>query len=124
MTASRTSRTSRTPGEDGVIPAYRWRCAPLGLATRRQLRAVGLRPGGQDPVAEIVWRRGRRTAHLYRVDQAAPVRPMTPGRVRALAAAMRARRTCPDCGRDAGYVIPRSLGCCWPCSGEAAHAVS
>ncbi|TKA11760.1 RRQRL motif-containing zinc-binding protein [Actinacidiphila oryziradicis] len=105
-----------------TLPTYRYRLAPAGLMTRRQLRAIGLRPGGHDPVGEIRWRRGRRTAYLYDVATAAPVRPMTPGRARALAAAMLARRTCPDCRRDAGYVIPRSLGCCWPCSGEAIAA--
>ncbi len=40
---------------------------------------------------------------------------MTPGRWAALAAANRARRTCPQCHRDAGYVIPASLGTCVPC---------
>lgn len=105
-----------------TIPTYRYRLAPASLATRRQLRAAGLRPGGQDPVAQIVWRRGRRTAHLYRLDLAMPVRPMTPGRDRALAAAMLARRTCPACRTDAGYIIPRSLGCCWHCSAESAAA--
>jgi len=99
------------------LPVYRYRLAPDGLATRRQLRARGLRPGGQEPVAEIRWRRGRRVAYLYRIDAARPVRPMTPGRARALAAAMRARRTCPVCGQDRGYCIPRSLGCCTPCAG-------
>ncbi|CAL9483282.1 hypothetical protein SUDANB146_03428 [Streptomyces sp. enrichment culture] len=34
-----------------TLPAYRWRLAPDGLATRRQLRAAGLRPGGQDVAA-------------------------------------------------------------------------
>lgn len=98
-----------------TIPVYRYRLAPDGLATRRQLRSKGLRPGGQDPVGEIQWRRGRRVAYLYDEAAARPVRPMTPGRTRALAAAMRARRTCPSCGIDAGYVIPLSLGHCWPC---------
>ncbi|MGW2586148.1 RRQRL motif-containing zinc-binding protein, partial [Streptomyces virginiae] len=27
-----------------TLPVYRWRLAPEGLATRRQLRAAGLRP--------------------------------------------------------------------------------
>jgi hypothetical protein len=108
------------PYPPAVIPTYRYQMAPLGLATRRQLRAKGLRPGGQDPVAQIVWRRGRRVAYLYRVALAVAVRPMTPARERALAAAMRARRTCPECGQDVGHVIPVSLGCCWPCSDEAA----
>jgi hypothetical protein len=98
------------------IPVYPYRLAPAGLATRRQLRAAGLRPGGHDPVAEIRWRRGRRFALLYDTAHAKPVRPMTPGRARALAAAMRARRTCPVCGLDRGYVIPRTLGTCLPCA--------
>lgn len=99
-----------------AIPVYRYRLAPDGLMTRRQLRAAGLRPGGHDPVAEIRWRRGRRFALLYDQAHALPVRPMTPGRARALAAAMQARRTCPTCCMDRGYVIPRTLGCCWPCA--------
>ncbi|WP_069738118.1 RRQRL motif-containing zinc-binding protein [Streptomyces sp. EN27] len=102
-----------------MTTVYRWRLAPDGLATRRQLRALGLRPGGQDVVAEL--HRPRRlgraplVAYLYRVDRARPVRPMTPGRTTALAAAMRARRTCPNCRNDVGYCIPRSLGMCVPC---------
>ncbi|WP_053914671.1 RRQRL motif-containing zinc-binding protein [Streptomyces sp. TP-A0875] len=102
-----------------TVPVYRWRLAPDGYATRRQLRAQGLRPGGQEVAAQLERprrRRGPLVAYLYRVDQAKPVRPMTPGRWAALAAANRARRTCPDCGRDAGYVIPPSLGTCVPCS--------
>lgn len=96
---------------------YPYRQAGPDLMTRRQLRAAGLRPGGQDPVAELRWRRGRRVAYLYDVTRALPVRPMTPGRARALAAAMRARRTCPSCRLDRGYCIPRSLGTCPPCAG-------
>ena len=99
-----------------TIPSYRYRLAPDGLITRRQLRAVGLRPGGVDPVAEIRWRRGQRFALLYDTTQAQPIRPMTPGKWRALAAAMTARRTCPLCGQDRGYVIPRTLGTCVPCT--------
>ncbi|MFD7875880.1 RRQRL motif-containing zinc-binding protein [Streptomyces sp. NPDC059766] len=105
----------------GTLPVYRWRLAPDGYATRRQLRARGLRPGGQDVAAtlERPRRRGRPplVAHLYRVDLALPVRPMTPGRWRAHAAMMRARRTCPACRGDAGYVIPATLGTCVPCAG-------
>jgi hypothetical protein len=103
------------------LPTYPWRYAPDGLATRRQLRALGLRPGGQ-PIAAQVMRAGRRAAggvrvaYLYRVDRAKPVRPMTSRKWGALALAMLARRTCPKCRRDAGYVIPTSLGTCVPCA--------
>ncbi|MGW6219140.1 RRQRL motif-containing zinc-binding protein [Streptomyces olivaceus] len=76
------------------------RCTEAHYATRRQLRAAGLRPGGQD-VAAVLER---------------PMRPMTPGRWAALDAANAARRLCPDCGRDAGYVIPTTLGTCVPCA--------
>ncbi len=98
------------------FPTYGYRLAPTGLLTRRQLRAQGLRPAGHDPVAQLEWRRGRRVAYLYRADLARPVRPMTPARWRAHERMMLARRTCPACHQDAGYVIPRSLGACWPCA--------
>ncbi|MFD5456210.1 RRQRL motif-containing zinc-binding protein [Streptomyces olivaceus] len=102
-----------------TLPAYRWRFAPDGLATRRQLRALGLRPGGQEVAAQIERprrRRGPLVAYLYRIDRALPVRPMTPARWAALARANAARRTCPECWRDAGYVIPPSLGMCVTCA--------
>ncbi|MEC4573635.1 RRQRL motif-containing zinc-binding protein [Streptomyces virginiae] len=102
-----------------TLPVYPWRLAPDGLATRRQLREAGLRPGGQDVVAQVERPRRRRdplTAFLYRVDRAKPVRPMTPAKHAALARANAARRTCPACRADAGYVIPLSLGMCVPCA--------
>jgi hypothetical protein len=104
------------------IPTYPYRLAPDGLATRRQLRVRGLRPGGQPVAAQLMWRSrlarsngGVRVAYLYRLGLAEPVRPMTPARRAALAAALTARRICPSCGRDAGYVIPASLGTCLTC---------
>ncbi|MEW2608908.1 RRQRL motif-containing zinc-binding protein [Streptomyces sp. NPDC047880] len=106
-------------GSQYGIPTYPWRYAPDGLATRRQLRARGLRPGGQPIAAQVLrprYRRGPLVAYLYRVDRAKPVRPMTPGKRAALAKAMRARRTCPVCLTEAGYVIPGSLGMCVPCA--------
>ncbi|WP_190098469.1 RRQRL motif-containing zinc-binding protein [Streptomyces griseoflavus] len=108
----------------GALPVFRWRLAPDGYATRRQLRALGLRPGGQDVAAQLERprrRRGPLVAYLYRVDLAVPVRPMTPARRAALAAANRARRVCPVCRRDAGYVIPTSLGTCVPCADTDPH---
>jgi hypothetical protein len=103
-----------------TLPVYRWHLAPDGYATRRQLRARNLRPGGQDVAAQLERprRRGRPplVAYLYRVDLAKPVRPMTPARWAALARANAARRICPTCRRDAGYVIPASLGMCVPCA--------
>ncbi|MFD3329013.1 RRQRL motif-containing zinc-binding protein [Streptomyces sp. NPDC058701] len=102
-----------------TLPVYRWRLAPDGMATRRQLRAAGLRPGGQDVAAQLERprrQRGPLIAYLYLIEQAKPVRPMTARRAAALAKANAARRTCPACRRDAGYVIPASLGMCTPCA--------
>jgi hypothetical protein len=118
-------------GEEYGIPTYPRRLAPEGLATRRQLRARGLRPNGQDVAAQILWHgrrdprtriRSIRAAYLYRIDVAAPVRPMTAGRMRAVAAMMRARRTCPHCHVTYSFVIPTSLGCCPGCADPAALA--
>ncbi|WP_269854263.1 RRQRL motif-containing zinc-binding protein [Streptomyces sp. RPT161] len=103
----------------GALPVFRWRLAPDGYATRRQLRVRDLRPGGQDVAAELQRpRRGRGplVAYLYRIDQAKPVRPMTDAKWAALAKANAARRTCPRCRRDAGYVIPTSIGMCVSCA--------
>ncbi|WP_328458295.1 hypothetical protein OG780_21970 [Streptomyces sp. NBC_00386] len=103
----------------GALPVFRWRLAPDGYATRRQLRARGLRPGGQAVAAQLErprHRRGPLVAHLYRIDLARPVRPMTTAKWAALAKANAARRTCPSCHRDAGYVIAASLGMCVPCA--------
>ncbi|MFI0769645.1 RRQRL motif-containing zinc-binding protein [Streptomyces sp. NPDC021218] len=103
------------------LATYPWRLAPDGYATRRQLRARGLRPGGQ-PIAAQVMRRSRRrksgvsVAFLYRLDLAKQVRPMTPALWRAHDAMMRARRTCPQCSTVADYCIPTSLGVCVTCA--------
>ncbi|WP_328970391.1 RRQRL motif-containing zinc-binding protein [Streptomyces sp. NBC_00239] len=102
-----------------TLPVYRWRLAPDGLATRRQLRAAGLRPGGQHVTAQLERprrRSGPLVAYLYRIELALPVRPMTPARAAALAKANTARRTCPACRTDAGYVIPAHLGQCNTCA--------
>ncbi|MFI8305508.1 RRQRL motif-containing zinc-binding protein [Streptomyces sp. NPDC085927] len=102
-----------------ALPVFRWRLAPDGYATRRQLRAQGLRPGGQDVAAQLERprrSRGPLVAYLYHIDRAKPVRPMTDAKRAALAKANRARRTCPACGCDAGYVIPAALGTCVPCA--------
>ncbi|MFW3473467.1 RRQRL motif-containing zinc-binding protein [Streptomyces microflavus] len=107
------------------VPTFPWRMAPDGYATRRQLRSVGLRPGGQDVGAQVLWysrrycRKGTspvRVAYLYRIDRAKAVRPMTPAKWAALAKANAARRTCPQCHADAGYRIPTSLGMCVSCA--------
>lgn len=99
------------------LPTYPWHWAPVGLYTTRQLRAKGLRPGGQDIAAQILWRHRTRirVAYLYREHLAKPKRTATPAQLAAILKALRARRTCPSCARVKDYYIPRSLGECNDC---------
>ena len=100
------------------LPTWWWKGAPPGYATRRQLRSAGLCPGGQPVAAQIMWAGvgGTRVAYLYRLDLAKPKRTATPAQLRAVRAALRARRTCPTCGTVRPYCIPRSLGECIDCA--------
>lgn len=100
------------------LPTYPYHWAPKGLLTVRQLRAQGLRPGGQQPAAQIIWRNGKRVAYLYLTALALPKRTATPAQLTAIAAAMRARRTCPTCGQEKTYCIPHSRGECNDCAGR------
>lgn len=116
-------------GELYGIPTFPWNLAPAGLLTRTQLReGWALQPGTQEPAAQIMWRSNKarrdgfvRVAYLYRRELARPIRPMTEGMWRSHAAMMRARRICPECGRDVGYVIRTSVGMCETCA-LAPHA--
>ena len=100
------------------LPTYPYHWAPKGLLTIRQLRARGLRPGGQQPAAQILWRRGLRVAYLYYEHLAKPKRIASQAQLAAIAAALRARRTCPACGQERPYCIPRSRGECNDCAGR------
>ncbi len=55
---------------------------------------------------------GVRAAYLYDVRPALPKRVPTDRQRAALGKALAARRHCPTCRRDAGYVLPRHLGEC------------
>lgn len=99
------------------IPTFNFRCAPSGYATKRQLAAQGLRPGETQPAAQIVWRRGRRVAYLYTTALAEKKTPATPGQLRAVAAALAARRTCGTCRVERPYYIPTRYGECLDCVG-------
>ena len=100
------------------LPTFTWKSAPEGLATRRQLRARGLCPGGQEIAAQVMWRGtgGDRVAYLYRIDQARPKRTATPAVMAAIAKALEARRTCATCRLVRPYYIPTSLGECLSCA--------
>lgn len=103
------------------LPTYQWQCAPLGLHTRRQLRDLGLCPGGQEPVAQVMWRRRgeERVAYLYDLNKARRKRTATAAVWAALGKALEARRTCSTCHQVKGYTIPRSLGECMDCADGA-----
>ncbi|MFI6573938.1 RRQRL motif-containing zinc-binding protein, partial [Nocardia fluminea] len=76
---------------------YPWRAAPSHLMTRRQLRAAGLRPDGQDPAALMVRepagrKRRRMWAYLFDSRKAAPKRTATPAQLNAVEKAVRGRK--------------------------------
>ncbi len=108
----------------GGLPSYIWGIdgkplegpggAPAGLATRRQLAEKGLRKNGQEPVAQVMFKaRGRRRAYLYRIDLAAPARPMTEAKWRSVRNAAASRRRCSECHRTDLDYIPRSVAPEW-----------
>ena len=107
-------------GERHDVPTYPWGLAPDGLATRDQLMGMGLKPRGS-AVAQVMWFSRKsprpRFARLYEIAKATPPQPRSPGQIASLAAAMRARRTCPECGEVRPYCIATSLGVCTPCMG-------
>jgi hypothetical protein len=106
-------------GERFGLPTFPWGQAPDGYATRRQVANRGLRPGGQHVAAQILWRtRGGavRVAYLYETARALAKRVPTPAQRAALAKALAARRTCPRCRTDRGYVLPRRIGACNECA--------
>lgn len=104
------------------LPAWSWRGAPRGLLTRRQMRAEGLAPGGAGPVGLVVCRRGQRWAHLWDRADLVSKRAASPAQMVALGRALAARRWCPSCRRDVGYVVPTSLGECVDCADLAGVA--
>ena len=101
------------------LPTYGWNTAPTGLATRRQLRAMGLQPARQRPAGQVMWARGRSApaiAYLYRIEDSKPKKPATPGQRKAVAAMLAARSTCTTCAVNYGHCLPRSWGgICWRC---------
>lgn len=109
-----------TRGVHDGLPLLSYGCADRSkLATFRQLRAMGLRPNGNDPVAVLYVRHNASKkvsfASLYLIETAASVRPMTPAKWAALAKANLARRICRTCGKDPLYVLPTSTRQCWTC---------
>lgn len=92
------------------LPEYRYGKAPENLRTKKQLAELGLRPGSAQ-IAWLVWGSSWRltTAALYDVATAKPKRQPTPAQLAALEKAQVARRTCPVCKEDKGYVLAGSM---------------
>jgi hypothetical protein len=109
-------------GKKFGTPTFPWGLAPRGLATYRQLQRAGLRPGGQPVCAQLMWRSRRartgiRVAYLYQIELTKPKRTASPAQREAIEKALRSRRTCPDCGIEQPYCLPRRYGACLPCHG-------
>ncbi|MEQ7008489.1 RRQRL motif-containing zinc-binding protein [Actinopolymorpha sp. B17G11] len=100
------------------LPAFRYGWAPDGLATRRQLRAEHLSPGGHEPYALLLWRRDRAFAWLYRLDLAQPARTPTPAQQAALTRAMAARRWCAGCQQHADHCVAPVHRTVWRLHGQ------
>ena len=100
------------------LPAVSWGNAPRELLdTVRGLRRRGLRPGGSDPVAVLVF--GHRSygrtverASLYLVARCVPKRVAAPGQMDA---ARRALRTCTECGHVGEHYVPKLSRMCVGC---------
>jgi hypothetical protein len=105
------------------LPAFDFRCAPSGLLTRRQLRAAGLAPGGQEPYARLVWRRDRRWAWMYREDLAWPKRIPTTAQLEAVDRALAARKVCAACG-PVSYCVRTTDRLCGDCHAAGAAPAS
>lgn len=103
--------------EQNGLPTWKYGSAPAGLVTRRQMRALGLAPGGAAPVAQVVWRHRRHEvrAQLWARAELALKRAASPAQLVALRRAMAARRWCPTCARDVGYCIQTSKRQCVDC---------
>jgi hypothetical protein len=101
------------------LPTFPYHYAPIGLATRRQLRAAGLQPARQPIAAQILGRhrKQRRVAYLYSLAGAKAKLPASRAQLAAVSRALRARRTCPTCQQMQTYYIPRRYGECLDCAG-------
>ncbi|MFJ3883050.1 RRQRL motif-containing zinc-binding protein [Streptomyces sp. NPDC090077] len=117
---------NRVPRSDALMPEYDRGAVPDGLVTRRQLREMGLSPGGNDGSVAILrckwcsyrlqWSCSHPTrGFLLRVDLAMPKRVPTVAQERALDQAMAARQTCGECGRRFCICLSKRLGCCLGC---------
>lgn len=104
--------------EQNGLPTWRYGRAPGGLVTRRQMRELGLAPGGAEPVAQVVFgHKGREVrAELWERGELVAKRVPTPAQRAALGRALAARCWCPACARHVGYCVPTSLGVCVACA--------
>lgn len=122
----RRRETRRVPRSEALLPEYDRGAVPEGLVTRRQLRDMGLSPGGNDGPVGILrckWCSYRpwlscnhpTRGFLLRVDLAVPKRTPTLAQERALDRAMAARQICFGCGRRFYNCLSKKLGCCLEC---------
>ena len=110
-----------TCGQVEGLPAIPWGWADRNvLATRRQLRGMGLRPGGQSPVAVLTFQHttpGRSVDHadLFLIARAVPKRTATPAQRAAIDKALAARRTCQLCGHEQDHYLSTISRLCVRC---------
>ncbi|MGD9482864.1 RRQRL motif-containing zinc-binding protein [Streptomyces sp. TRM70308] len=114
------------PRSEATLPEFDRGAVPERLVTRRQLRDMGLSPGGHGPVAVLrckacSYRPDQACIHptrawLYSLELTRPKRVPTLAQEQALDRAMAARSTCPQCRRRYYFCLPlRTQGVCDPC---------
>jgi hypothetical protein len=110
-----------TRGTFDGLPVLAWGWAPRELlATMRQLRKMGLRPGGADPVAALRFQHRKPAkandfALLYLITRAVPKRTATARQHVAIESALRARRTCRECRRVQDFYLSTISRMCSSC---------
>lgn len=102
-------------GEHEGLPLLKRNTAPKHLlATFRQLRARGLRPGGKDPVTVLITRHPASCktnfSSLWLISECVPVLPMTAAKHESVAKATASRRVCRECGEKAWRDLPFKFG--------------
>lgn len=98
-------------------PSARCRRQPTHTPREQAANIIGAHNAGiRRPRKHPGCRSTLRVAYLYRADLALPRRRATPAQLAALSKAMAARRTCPVCGTEKAYCIPRSTGLCNDCA--------
>jgi hypothetical protein len=100
------------------LPAFRYGWGPRGLATRRQLRAMNLSPGGQEKYAVLYWALAEGSPGCTGSTSPARSESPAPHSSRAWATHWQPAGCAISAAKTPGYCVPTSEGRCWDCIGR------